>query len=54
MSGSEVGEHMSIAGIFGGILILGIIFVVIFFVILGGSEEKKAKKDDWRDQLNKK
>lgn len=45
---------MSIAGIFGGVLVLGIIFVVVFFVILGDSEEKKAKKDDWRDQLNKK
>ena len=45
---------MSILGIFGGILILGIIFVVIFFVIPGDSEGMKEKKDDWRDQLNKK
>jgi hypothetical protein len=44
---------MSIMGIFGGILVLGIIFVIVFFVILGGSDEKKENKDDWRDQLKK-
>ena len=44
---------MSMMGIFGGILVLGIIFVIVFFVILGGSDEKKEKKDDWRDQLKK-
>ncbi len=45
---------MNIMGIFGGVLVLGIIFVVVFFVILGGSDEKKENKDDWRDQLKKK
>jgi hypothetical protein len=45
---------MNIMGIFGGVLVLGIIFVIVFFVILGGSEEKKTNKDDWRDQLKKK
>ncbi|MDO9628952.1 MAG: hypothetical protein Q7I99_03540 [Acholeplasmataceae bacterium] len=45
---------MSMLGIFGGILILGIILFVVFLVILGDSDEKKAKKDDWRDEINKK
>jgi len=54
MSRKRGGEHMSILGIFDGILILGIIFVVVFFIIFSDSENKKENKDDWRNQINKK